>query len=63
MRYPFYILHIPIVQSPDSEANNSLFGENTTLETQFEWLVKVLMSYPLDTLYIFIVLSEDPDAI
>ena len=51
MRSPLYTLHTPIVSSQDSDAKYSPFGENTTLETQLEWPVRVWMRFPLDTLH------------
>ena len=62
MRSPLDTLHNPIVLSSDPDAKYSPFGENTTLETQPEWPVRVLIRSPLDTLHTPIVLSLDPDA-
>ena len=62
MRSPLDTLHIPIVLSSDPEAKYSPSGENTTLHTEEEWPVRVLMCSPLDTLYIPTVPSEDPEA-
>ena len=62
MRSPFDTFHIQIVLSQDSDAKYSPFGENTTLKTQWEWPVRVLIRFPLDILHTPIVLSLDPDA-
>ena len=62
MSFPLYTLHTPIVLSQDPEAKYSPSGENTTLQTQLECPLRVLMSYPLYTLHTPIVLSEDPEA-
>ena len=62
IRSPLDTLHTPIVQSADPDAKYSPFGENTTLLTADECLVRVLIRSPLDTLHTPIVLSRDPDA-
>ena len=62
MRYSLYIIHNPRVLSEDPDAKYSPLGENTTLVTEDEWPLRVLIRYPLDTLHTPIVLSEDPDA-
>ena len=62
MSYPLYTLHTPIVLSLDPEAKYSPSRENTTLKTQSECPLRVLMSYPLYTLHTPIVSSEDPEA-
>ena len=48
--------------SRDADAKYSPFGENTTLVTQSECPVRVLIRFPLDTFHTPIVLSADPDA-
>ena len=53
MSYPLYTLHTPIVLSPDPEAKYSPPGENTTLKTQLECPLRVLMSYPLKSIFFF----------
>ena len=60
-RSPLDNIHTPIVLSLDPDAKYSPFGENTTLRTQSEWPVRVLMSSPIDTLHTQIYLN-DPDA-
>ena len=62
MRSPLDTLHTPIVLSADPDSKYSLFPENTTLLTEPECPVSVLMRSPLDTLHTLIVLSPDPDA-
>ena len=47
--------------SRDADAKYSPFGENTTLETQSECPVRVLIRSPLDTLHTPIS-PKDPDA-
>ena len=61
MSYPLYTLHTPIVLSLDPEAKYSPSGENTTLKTQSECPLRVLMSYPLYTLHTPISI-KDPEA-
>ena len=61
MSYPLYIPHTPIVLSSDPEAKYSPSGENTTLQTQLECPLRVLMSYPLYTLHTPISI-KDPEA-
>ena len=56
MRSSLYTLHILIFSDPDTKY--SPFEENTTLSTQEECPVKVLIS-PLDTLHTLIVLSPE----
>ena len=51
MRSPLDTLHTPIVLSQDPDTKYSPFGENTTLNTQPLWPVRVLMRSPLDTLH------------
>ena len=58
MRSPLDTLHTPRVLSSDPEAKYSPFGENTTLKTQSECPMRVLMSSPFDTLHTPIVLSS-----
>ena len=62
MHSPLDTLHTLIVLSLDPDAKYSPFGENTTLKTQPECPVRILMHSPLDTLHTLIVLSLDPDA-
>ena len=59
MRFPLGNLHIPIVESQDPDAKYSPLGENTTLLTQYECPVRVLIHSPLDTLHTSIVESLD----
>ena len=54
-------LHTPIVLSLDPDAKYSPFGENSTLLTQLEWPMRVLIRSPLDTLHTPIS-PKDPDA-
>ena len=58
MRSP---LHTTIVQSLDPDAKYSPSGENTTLKTESQWPLMILMHFPLHTFHSLIVLS-DPDA-
>ena len=62
MRSPLDTLHTPIVLSSDPDAKYSPFGENTTLKTEPECPMRVLMRSSLDTLHTPIVLLLDPDA-
>ena len=62
MRSPSYTLHTMIVLSEDPDAKYSPFGEYTTLKTESECPLRVLIRSPLDTLHTPIVLSLDPDA-
>ena len=62
MRSPLDTLQTPIVPSEVPDAKYSPFGENTTLKTQGEWPVRVLIRFPLDILHTPIVQSKDPDA-
>ena len=62
MSSPLDTLHKPIVQSLDPDAKFSPFGENTTLQIEDEWPIRVFIRSPLDTLHKLIVLSADPDA-
>ena len=41
MSYPFYTLHIFIVQSSDPKAKYSPHGENATIYTLEEWPVSL----------------------
>ena len=57
MRSSLDTLHILIFSDPDTKY--SPFEENTTLSTQEECPVKVLISSPLNALHILIVLSPE----
>ena len=54
---PFGTLHKTIVKSMDPDAKYSPFGENSTVFTKEESVVRVLRCYPLDTFHKIIVLS------
>ena len=47
---PFDTLHTLIVLSLDPDTKYSPFGENTTVETVFEWPMSVLIRSSPDTL-------------
>ena len=55
MSSQFDTFHIFIVSSADPDAKYSPFGEKATLPTIEEWLLRVIIHSPLDTLHIFIV--------
>ena len=62
MRIPFNTLHKPIVLSKDPDARYSPSGENTTLFTEEECPMSLIIFSPLDILHKPIVLSQDPEA-
>ena len=62
MRFPLHTSHNLIVSSSDPDAKYSPSSENTTVTTEPEWPVRVLISSPFYAFHNPIVQSLDPEA-